>query len=130
MSESIQIDWQEVGEKAGGFNPQAFAFVRDGLQHTVEQIHGPGDVIDEVDESRHVSGKELCLGLRDYAVTRWGMLAPTVLERWNVRTTEDFGRLVFAMIDVGVLRKTEQDTLEDFQGVFDFAEAFQEAELI
>ena len=130
MSDEIQIDWHEVGEKAGGYKPQAFAFVRDGLQHTVESVHGPGEPVDESDESRHVSGKQLCLGLRDYAVTRWGMLAPTVLGSWNVHSTEDFGRLVFAMIDAGVLRKTEQDTLEDFQGVFDFGEAFHEAELI
>ena len=30
----------------------------------------------------------------------------------------------FAMIDVGLMRKTDEDTPDHFQGVFDFEEAF------
>ena len=79
---------------------------------------------DEDDESRHVSGRQLCLGLRDYAIRRYGLLAKTVLNHWGVTRTEDFGRIVFALVEAGLLRKTDDDTLEDFQGVFDFEEEF------
>ena len=52
------------------------------------------------------------------------MLAKTVLHSWGVRRTEDFGRIVFALVETGILRKSEEDSLGDFMGVFDFDEAF------
>lgn len=79
---------------------------------------------DTEDESRHVSGQQLCVGLRDFAIVQFGALARTVLERWGVRKTEDFGKIVFAMIDAGLMRKTDEDTLEDFRDVYEFEEAF------
>jgi len=47
-----------------------------------------------------------------------------------VHRTDDFGRMVFAMIDAGLLTKTPQDSFEDFRGVFDFGEAFSRDRLI
>jgi uncharacterized repeat protein (TIGR04138 family) len=52
-------------------------------------------------------------------------MARTVLHRWNIKRTEDFGKIVFAMVDLGLMRKTEEDTIRDFEGVFDFHEAFR-----
>lgn len=116
------IDWMAIRETAGGYPLEAFAFVQRGLGETVARIHqGPPD---RSELGRHVSGQQLCLGLRDLALSRWGMMAPAVLESWNVRRTEDFGRMVFAMIEHGVMSKTPQDSLEDFRAVFDFDEAF------
>lgn len=117
-----KIDWNRMREKAGPYPPQAYDFVRDGLQHTVKTIH-PGREGGS-DESRHVSGQQLCLGLRDYAVRQYGRLARTVLSNWHINTTRDFGRIVFAMIDAEIMRKTEHDTVEDFADVYDFDEAF------
>lgn len=77
--------------------------------------------------NRHVSGRELCWSLREYALERWGILAPTVLDTWNIRTTLDFGRIVFGFIDFDMMRKQDDDTLEDFKDVFDFNEVFQES---
>lgn len=54
------------------------------------------------------------------------MLAKTVLNHWGLRTTEDFGKIVFALVEAGLMRKTDEDTLEDFQGVYDFDEEFAE----
>lgn len=122
------IDWHRLAKDAGGYSPQVFEFVRDGLQHTSEMVHR-GQNADE-EGVRHVSGRELCEGLRDLAIRRYGALARTVLEHWNVRRTADFGKVVFALIDVGILRKTEEDAPEDFESVYDFDEAFSEAELI
>lgn len=120
------IDWHRLAKDAGGFSPHVFEFVRDGLQHTSERIHKG---LDE-DDVRHVSGQELCEGLRDLAIRRYGPLARTVLEHWNVRRTEDFGKIVFTLIDMGILRKTEDDSIKDFVDVYAFDEAFAEGELI
>ena len=108
----------------------AFVFVQRGLEHTVRDLHGQLDAEnfekysqDEL-ESRHVSGTQLCEGLRDYAIGQYGLLARTVLQHWRVNTCEDFGNIVFEMIDAGLMHKTEDDCIEDFIGVFDFRDAF------
>ncbi len=76
--------------------------------------------------NRHVSGRELCWGLRDYALKRWGILARVVLETWNITRTVDFGRIVFGFIDFDMMRRQDDDSLEDFKEVYDFTEAFDE----
>ena len=75
--------------------------------------------------NRHVSGAELCWGLRDYALKRWGMLARIVLESWNIESTDDFGRIVFGFIDLDLMQKQVGDKMEDFEKVFSFDEAFR-----
>lgn len=77
--------------------------------------------------NRHVSGAEMCWGIREYAQQRWGRLARQVLDAWNLRCTFDFGRLVFAMIDVDLMQKQPSDSIEDFRDVFDFADAFDQS---
>lgn len=125
MSEPMPIDWKQMQERSGGkFPPEAFQFVRDGLTHTVSMIHGQ-QAQHSAEDTHHVNGGQLCMGLRDYAVDRYGRLAKTVLRRWGIRGTADFGRIVFAMIDVGLMRKNEDDRFEDFVDVFDFDEAFE-----
>ncbi|HBB73971.1 MAG: Minf_1886 family protein [Planctomycetaceae bacterium] len=73
---------------------------------------------------RHVSGQQLCEAVRLYGLQQYGYLAPTVLGSWGIRSTDDVGAIVFNMIDIGQMRKTRADKREDFQGVYDFAEAF------
>jgi len=103
----------------------AFLFVQQGLDFTVRRIHGePRKRRTKQQDSRHVSGQQLCLGLRDYAIRQYGLLARTVLRRWNIHRSEDFGRIVFAMVDHNLMHKTEEDTISDFIDVFDFDDAF------
>lgn len=75
---------------------------------------------------RHVSGAELAWACRDFAVQRFGRLAELVLEYWGVRRTEDFGRIVFILVDVGLLMTQPTDREEDFAGIYQFAEAFNQ----
>jgi uncharacterized repeat protein (TIGR04138 family) len=121
-----KVDWSTIRKNAGPYPQEAFTFVREGLAHTARLFHGDGATSSE----RHVSGPQLCIGLRDYAVSTYGMLARTVLSRWGVRSTADFGRIVFAMIEAGLMRKSEDDSPDDFQGVYDFDEAFAAAEAL
>jgi uncharacterized repeat protein (TIGR04138 family) len=66
----------------------------------------------------------LCEGVRQFAVERFGYLARTVLESWNIRRTDDIGVIVYAMIEVELLRRNDNDSQADFHDVFDFEEAF------
>lgn len=100
----------------------AFAFVQEGLRHTVESLERNSDHLDA--PNRHVSGRELCIGLRDFALGQYGLLARTVLEQWGIERTDDFGEIVFAMVDAGLMRANDDDTTDDFSGVYQFDQAF------
>lgn len=127
QQEQEKVDWSRI-LAAVPYPIESFAFVREGLNHTVEHVHEDPEALEEDD--RHISGQQLCLGLRDLAISKYGLLAPSVLDHWNIRRTIDFGRIVFAMIDAGLMTKTANDTLEDFRGVYDFAEAFSREALL
>ena len=73
---------------------------------------------------RHVTGQELCEAIRQYALEQFGYMAKTVLGSWGIRTTGDFGEIVFNLIRIGKMRKTPDDRREDFENVYDFDEAF------
>jgi uncharacterized repeat protein (TIGR04138 family) len=75
------------------------------------------------DEHAHITGPELLASVRDFALERFGLMARTVFRCWSIHTTEDFGRVVFDMIDQGKMSKTDHDQLSDFCDVYDFAEA-------
>lgn len=76
---------------------------------------------------RHVTGEELAWCCRDFALHQFGPMAQTVLEYWGVRRTEDFGRIVFTLVELGLLVTQPGDREEDFAARYDFAEAFGEA---
>ncbi len=74
----------------------------------------------------HISGRELAEACRDFALEQFGLTARTVLSYWGIQNTEDFGRIVFLLIDAGMLMKQDSDRLEDFEAVYDFEEDFDE----
>jgi uncharacterized repeat protein (TIGR04138 family) len=109
----------EIVRVDGRYDSDAYYFVREGLDFTIKMFKK-----DSRGTGRHVSGQELLDGLRRYALDQFGPMAKTVLTYWGVKQCEDFGEIVFRMVDKGILGKTEQDTLEDFKGGYDFDEAF------
>ncbi|HVS72592.1 MAG TPA: Minf_1886 family protein [Phycisphaerae bacterium] len=116
---------EQVVHDCGRYPMEAFEFVRHGLTHTVHQLYGDAGAKAKAEgEACHVSGQQLCWGLRNYAVHRYGLLARTVLAHWNIVRTNDFGRIVFAMVDSRLMQKTDDDDIRDFDSVFDFATAF------
>jgi len=135
MTQNTAPDWASVRRRSRAFAPAAFVFVQHGLAHTAGVIHGAEAVAVQgarggVDrQPQHITGQQLCMGLRDLAIERYGLLARTVLEYWGVRSTQDFGVLVYALIDRGELRASSQDRLEDFFAVYEFAEAFGSVEV-
>ena len=96
------------------FDRRAYDFLLDALQA----------VIGSLNERRHISGREMVDGVRQLALARFGPMARTVLEYWGIRSTEDVGEIVFALVDLGILVKHADDRPEDFADVFDFEEVF------
>jgi uncharacterized repeat protein (TIGR04138 family) len=118
------INFDEVLEriiaKDSRYHREAYLFVREGLDYTQKKISK-----NNKNEIRHITGQELSDGLREYALAQYGPLTTTVLEEWGVHRCEDFGEIVFNMVENGLLSKTETDSRADFKGCFDFADAFR-----
>jgi len=96
------------------YGPQAYYFIFDALDYTITRMR----------KVRHVTGRELLEGIREYATEHYGFLARTVLAEWGVHATADFGEIVFNLVEAGLLSRTENDTRADFRDVYDFDEAF------
>src|SRR5215510_10338038 len=84
------------------FHRDAYLFLREALDHTQKSIRK-----ENRGQLRHVSPKELLDGIREYALAQFGPMAITVLEEWGVRNCRDFGEIVFNMVDIGLLAKTD-----------------------
>ena len=119
MNPSFQETVYEICKKDARYQPDAYFFLVEALDVTVKDIRK-----NQPEHGRHVSGKELLDGIKVYALDEFGPLTHTVLTEWGVRTTLDFGEIVFNLVEAGRLGKTESDSREDFKGGYDFEEAF------
>jgi len=111
---------EEILLANGHYPPEAFAFVQRGLGYTVDKLGR----LDRPEGERHVTGQELCHGLRELALKEWGRMARIVLAHMNIRRSDDFGKIVFYLIANSLMQKQPEDTVEDFFSVFDFVDAF------
>ena len=103
-----------IRNRSEPFDERAYLFVLAAVQFL--QIRLP--------VRRHVTGVELAWACRDYALEQFGLLAPDVLAYWGVRQSGDFGRIVYALVDIGLLITRPGDREEDFEDVYQFTDAF------
>ncbi|MHC4390276.1 MAG: Minf_1886 family protein [Planctomycetota bacterium] len=119
MSEKPLDKIRELVKRDGRYQVEAYVFVFEALQHTLNTLG----------EERHVSGQELCHGIREKALDSFGPLARCVFRQWGVLRTDDFGVIVFNLIEIGLMGKNDNDRLEDFHDVFDLDEALSHYDL-
>ncbi len=98
----------------------AYQFVLDALNRTQRLLGRP----ERVEEDQHVSGPELLQGFRDLAYEQFGGMALTVFRQWGLTSTNDVGHIVWELIDLGNMRKTERDQLTDFFDLYSFEDVF------
>lgn len=122
---NIQTTIEDVVATLEGITVDAYFFIQQGVHLASEQVHGPQPENAEAG-TRHVTGRQLCETLRNLAIQRWGLMASVVLRSWGLRSTRDIGRLVFAFVDAGIWQKTPTDSIEDFNAVYSFREAFEQ----
>jgi len=104
-----------ICRKDGRYKADSYEFLMQALYFTQNRLNRQG----------HVTGRELAEGLRDFAVEKYGPMAKTVLHHWGIKKTRDFGNIVFNMIDRRILARTEGDSVDDFNDVYDFDKAFE-----
>ena len=110
---------EEITKKDSRYQPDAYEFVMQALWFTQNKLKRKG----------HVAGRELLTGIKEFALEQYGPMARTVFEHWGIKATQDFGEIVFNMVENGLLGKTEKDSREDFKNIYDFSEAFDSKEL-
>lgn len=101
------------------YAPEAYFFLRDALEATLKQIKK-----EEGRSGGHVSAGQLLEGIRLLALKEFGPMAISVFEYWGITGCEDFGNMVFNLVDRGVFGKTDEDTIQGFRNGYDFEEAF------
>ena len=108
----------DLARSDGRYAAEAFLFVFRALESAAtERGHEGG--------KGHVTGRELLEAVRLLGKKEFGYLARTVFETWGVKTTRDFGEIVFLLVRENLMGKNEEDAIEDFEGVYDFEEVFE-----
>lgn len=120
QSSNFEQTLPKILEQDSRYDRGAYFFLREALDFTQKTAPRSGE-----EEVRHVTGQELLAGIRQYAIQQYGPMALTVLEQWGVHRCEDFGEIVFNLVEHNLLAKTEKDGRADFAGGYDFAEAFR-----
>jgi uncharacterized repeat protein (TIGR04138 family) len=101
------------------YRPEAYDLVRVALNHASE-------IFRKGEEDHHVSGQELLEGFRQHVIKEFGPMALTILQQWGLHRGLDVGYIVYNLIEIGYFGKNEGDSLEDFDGGYDFNIAFTE----
>ena len=106
---------------------EAYQFIRESLQYAHEHMIGEPEEDESGEKSgpRHVTGQQLCEACRLYAIDQYGYLAKMVLANWGIHSTSDFGELVYNLIRIEQMRKSDSDRREDFNDVYEFCDAFE-----
>lgn len=116
MSDDLTLEqaFARIGARDGRYHERGLLFVMAALEFAQRRLPA----------RRHLSGQELAWACREFALEQFGLLAPTVLRYWGIGGTEDIGRIVYHLIDVGLLARQSSDRIEDFDGVYAFDEEF------
>ena len=114
MPSNLEDRLKCVAARDGRYHINAYRFVYEALDYTVKQL----------DKKRHISGRELLEGIKNLAIEQFGGLALMVFNGWNIHGTLDFGRIVFNLVEAGLMSRSDTDSLEDFTDVYDFRKAF------
>ena len=117
FQEIVDLILQDDARYAAG----AYFFIREALAKTQSDYRRR----EKLTNQRHITGTELCHGIRKYALDQFGPMAATLLNEWGLSKTRDFGNIVFNLIEFGIFGKTEHDCIEDFDDVFDFEHTFK-----
>ena len=115
MASNLEERLKRVVARDGRYHVNAYRFVYEALDYTVKRL----------DKKRHISGRELLEGIKNLAIEQFGGLAVMVFDVWGVRKTADFGNIVFNLVEADLMSRSEDDSREDFDGVYEFREVFR-----
>ncbi len=122
MNQNFKQAISHISSRDTRYHPDAYEFVNEAVSYTAKKLERDRKPAG----NRHITAEELVAGSMDYAVSRFGFLAPTVLRQWGIVSGEDFGNIVYNMIEVKLLSASPEDSQEDFQCHPELADELQE----
>jgi len=114
MSNEFETIVEEIYEKDARYKEDAYVFVMEALAYTQKKYK----------RTKHVKGEEMLQGMKELLLKKFGPMTIMVLEHWGIKSTEDFGNIVFNLVENRVLSKTDDDSIEEFRDGYDFGEVF------
>jgi uncharacterized repeat protein (TIGR04138 family) len=118
---------EDVVRKKPHYTYEAYEFMFQALHFTQKMLgREPPDApedLEAVEPHHHVSGPELLDGIRVLALREFGFMARTVFRMWGIERTDDFGEIVFNLVEAELMSKTAEDARDDFRGVYNLDEA-------
>ena len=96
------------------YYPEAYGFVMEALSFSQKKFK----------KSKHVSGEELLIGIKALLLKKFGPMTLPVLKHWGIKATDDFGNIVYNLVENKVLAKDTRDHYDSFKNAYDFDEVF------
>jgi len=116
MNEEFQDIIETIYNKDRRYKEDAYIFVMEALSYTQKKFK----------KHKHVSGDQMLEGVRELLINKYGPMTLSVLRHWGIKKTEDFGNIVFNLVENKVLSKTEEDNIEKFKNAYDFEDVFNQ----
>jgi uncharacterized repeat protein (TIGR04138 family) len=69
-------------------------------------------------QSGHVHASRLCQSILDEAAQKFGLNANIKLREFGLSSSEEVGVLVWRLVETGGVRASEEDSIEDFCGLY------------
>jgi len=114
VSDEFEAIIEDIYERDIRYREDAYIFVMEALEFTQKKYKC----------TKHVRGEEMLQGMKELLLNKFGPMTLTVLKHWGINNTEDFGNIVFNLVENRVLSKTEDDNIEEFRDGYDFGEVF------
>jgi len=115
----------EVVRRDPRYPYEAYEFLYAALAHTLQLLGKPERAEGQpASAEHHVTGPQLLEGIRDLALREFGFMARTVFRLWGIQRTDDFGEMVFNLIECKLMSKSEDDQLRDFHDIYDLDQVF------
>ncbi|HZV33499.1 MAG TPA: Minf_1886 family protein [Verrucomicrobiae bacterium] len=126
---SFEEALDQVLAKDRRYHRDAYLFLREALDYTRKMLDRDAKAEKSgrraILREQHVSGQQLLEGIRELALEMFGPMVITVFEEWGVRSCQDFGEMVFILVENQLLKKTDKDSRADFENGYDFKDAFR-----
>ena len=114
MNKKFETIIEDICETDCRYREDAYVFVMEALAYTQKKFK----------RLKHVKGEEMLQGMREFLLNKYGPMTMAVLEHWGIKNTEDFGNIIFNLVENQVLSKTEDDNIEEFRNGYNFEEVF------
>lgn len=124
----------ELLKKDRRFMLESYRFVTESLEYAQQKMfaEAESETLSALDKMLmkqgppHISGQDLCRAVCEIALSQYGLMAKQVLLNLGIRKTNDIGVIVYNLIEIGFMFKTDDDSLEDFDNVLDLTRELDE----